>query len=260
MIWQAAKAEAIGGRSEQQDRVELFEARDGSERLLVLADGMGGHSGGALASEAVIKSATELWRKHLLKPRSPDELLRDLVQTAHQRINAEGAKKDLSPRSTAVLLHITDQMANWAHVGDSRLYRFRGAELLGRSLDHSVVQMLVDMGKVDEDEMATHPDQNRLTQSLGGDIEPEPDLDSTEVADGDGFILCSDGLWEQISAEEMVEALGGEVLSVEAKRLAKLAAERGGTEGDNVAIAMARAGAQKKEKRRGGGLLGLFSS
>jgi PPM family protein phosphatase len=260
MIWQAAKAEAVGGRKEQQDRVELFEARDGSERLLVLADGMGGHSGGALAAEAVIETAQALWRRQLLKPQPAEALLRQLIQEAHKRINAEGEKKDLSPRSTAALLHITDHRAHWAHVGDSRLYRFRGTELVGRTLDHSVVQMLVDMGKVEEEEMATHPDQNRLTQSLGGEADPEPDLESAEIAVGDGFVLCSDGLWEQITPEEMLEALNAEALSVEAKRLAKLAAERGGAEGDNVTIAMARADDENKKKRRGGGLLGLFSS
>ena len=77
---------------------------------------------------------------------------------------------------------------------------------------------------------------------------------------GDGFVLCSDGLWEQITTDEMLEALGGEALSVEAKRLVKLAAERGGSEGDNVTIALARVGEVKKAKRRGGGIFGLFSS
>jgi len=260
MIWQAAKADAIGGRKEQQDRVELFESRDGSERLLAVADGMGGHSGGAIAAEAVIETARTLWRKHILQPLAPETLLRELIQLAHTRINAEGAKKDLSPRSTAVFLHITDHQANWAHVGDSRLYRFRGSDMVGRTLDHSVVQMLVDMGKVDETEMATHPDQNRLTQSLGGDTDPEPDLESAQIEIGDGFVLCSDGLWEQITTDEMLEALGEEALSVEAKRLVKLAAERGGPEGDNVTIALARAGEVKQGKRRGGGIFGFFSS
>lgn len=260
MIWQAAKADAMGGRKEQQDRVELFEARDGSERLLVLADGMGGHSGGALAAEAVIETARLVWRKHILEPQAPEILLRDLIQRAHDRINSEGEKKELSPRSTAVLLHITDHHANWAHVGDSRLYRFRGSEMVGRSLDHSVVQMLVDMGKVAEDEMATHPDQNRLTQSLGGEAVPEPDMGSAEIVAGDGFILCSDGLWEQITPEEMIKALEAEALSTEVKILAKWAMERGGADGDNVTIAMARADDVDMGKRRGRGLFGLFSS
>jgi serine/threonine protein phosphatase PrpC len=260
MIWQAAKADAVGGRKEQQDRVELFEARDGSERLLVLADGMGGHSGGALAAETVIDTARSAWRKHLSEPQPAEALLCAVIEQAHGRINAAGEAKGLSPRSTAVLLHITDQRAHWAHVGDSRIYRFRGSELIGRSHDHSVVQMLVDMGKVGEDEMATHPDQNRLTQSLGGDKAPEPDLDSAEIAIGDGFVLCSDGLWERITPEEMVEVLQADALSVEAKKLVKLAAKRGGAEGDNVTIAMARADDVGEGKRVGGRLRDLFSA
>jgi len=259
MIWQAAKAEAVGGRKEQQDRVELFEARDGSARLLVLADGMGGHSGGAVAAEAVIDAARAAWQKQLLEPQPAEELLRGVIKQAHERINAAGETSGTSPRSTAVLLHVTDNQADWAHVGDSRIYRFRGSELLGRSLDHSVVQMLVDMGKVAEEEMATHPDQNRLTQSLGGEKDPEPDLGRAGIAVGDGFVLCSDGLWERITPEEMVEALEGDALSVAAKELVTLAAERGGPEGDNVTIAMARADEADKGKRRGKGLLGLFS-
>ena len=198
MIWQAAKAAAIGGRKEQQDRVELFEARDGSERLLALTDGMGGHSGGALAAEALVTTARELWQKHLINPTAADLLLSAIIESAHQRINAIGEEKGLSPRATAVLLHLTDDKAHWTHVGDSRLYRFRGGDLLGRTHDHSVVQMLVDLGKVAEQEMGTHPDQNRLTQSLGGDKDPEPEPDAAEVAVGDGFLLCSDGLWEQV--------------------------------------------------------------
>jgi len=256
MIWQAAKAAAIGGRKEQQDRVDLFEARDGSERMLALADGMGGHSGGALASETVVTTARELWQKHLIKPKAADLLLSSIIEVAHQRINALGEEKGLSPRSTVVLLHLTDDMAHWTHVGDSRLYRFRGGDLLDRTHDHSVVQMLVDMGKVAEQEMATHPDQNRLTQSLGGDKDPEPESSAAEIAVDDGFLLCSDGLWEQIPVEEMAKALEAASLSVEAKKLVRLAEKRGGPEGDNVTLAMASATGSDNKKRRG--RFGLF--
>ncbi len=240
MIWQTAKADDIGGRGDQQDRVEIFEAPDGSQVMLALADGMGGHAGGEMAAQAAIDVVGEVWRRHLNEPIETEGFLSAIIADAHQRINEVGDKHGLTPRSTIVLLHLVGGKAYWAHVGDSRLYHFRGAAANARTHDHSVVQMLVDMGKVGEDEMGDHPDQNRLTQSLGGEQEPKADFDETELATGDGFVLCSDGLWENASEDEMAQAANADSLLQATQALAKLAAGRGGEEGDNVAIAIAR--------------------
>lgn len=240
MIWRTAKADDIGGRGDQQDRVEIFEAADGGQAMLVLADGMGGHAGGELAAQAVVDVVRESWRRHLDEPGQPEGLLGAIVAGAHQRINQVGEKHGLAPRSTIVVLYLAGGQARWAHVGDSRLYLFRGGAAHARTHDHSVVQMLVDMGKVEEDEMGDHPDQNRLTQSLGGDQEPKADFGASEVAAGDGFVLCSDGLWENASEDEMAATAKAGSLAEAARELAKLAAQRGGKEGDNVAIAIAR--------------------
>lgn len=241
MIWEVAKAAEKGGRKDQQDRIGVFETRDGAQRLLVVADGMGGHAGGEMAAEAVVDAARKTWHEHVVKPMAADDLLRAVVMDAHARINDVGAKRGIAPRSTVVLLFANGKAARWAHVGDSRVYHFRKGKLLCRSRDHSVVQMLVDIGKVREDQMGAHPDQNRLTQSLGGERAPQPEIEGADVAGGDGFVLCSDGLWEQISPKEMAAALKQETLGRAVKELARLAAKRGGTEGDNVAVAAARA-------------------
>ena len=240
MHWETAKSDNIGGREEQQDRVELFVARDGSDRMLVLADGMGGHAGGAVASEAVIEAARRVWRAHALNPMDPEQILQRICRDGHGTVNKIGAEKGVSPRSTATILYTNATHAHWVHVGDSRVYHFNNGVMVERSLDHSVVQMLVDMGKIAEKEMANHPDQNRLTQSLGGDTDPEPEFGSSEIKAGDAFLLCSDGLWEVVTEKEMGDALGAESISKSAKTLTKTAAQRGGPKGDNISVAMAR--------------------
>lgn len=240
MTWQTAKADDIGGRDDQQDRVGILEAADGSQVMLVVADGMGGHAGGEIAAQAAIDVVQETWRRHLDDPIDSEGFLRAIVAGAHERINEVGEERGLTPRSTIVLLHLAGGKARWAHVGDSRLYHFRDEAVLARTRDHSVVQMLVDMGKVAQDEMGDHPDQNRLTQSLGGDQEPNADFGESELVAGDGFVLCSDGLWENASEEEMTQTANAGSLIQATRDIAKLAAQRGGRDGDNVAIAIVR--------------------
>ncbi|MGE0735288.1 MAG: protein phosphatase 2C domain-containing protein [Alphaproteobacteria bacterium] len=242
MNWEAAKADHIGGRQEQQDRAEILAARDGTDTLIVVADGMGGHAGGALASEAVVQAARKVWHRHTLQAMSPADLLAAAIKEAHDGINAAGKGKNISPRSTCALLYLNGKQAHWAFVGDSRLYRFRAGELLERTRDHSVVQMLVDLGKIREDQMGKHPDQNRLTQSLGGEAAPEPEFGSAEARTEDGFILCTDGLWETVTTAEMGQALRAHSLGKAAKALVAAAAERGGKTGDNVTVTLARYG------------------
>ncbi len=234
-----AYTDHLGGRDEQQDAVAVFQRPDGDECLVVLADGMGGHAGGSLASRTVVETAERVWRD--TEPGAePRDLLARVCQAAHEAINAAGEKQNLSPRSTCVLLHLRDGAATWAHVGDSRLYRFRDGALLGRTRDHSVVQMLLDMGKITEEEMGTHPDQNRLTQSLGGDTDPEPDFGSDEARSGDSYVLCSDGLWEMVKPDEMAAALGEKGFDKQPEAMAALAFERAGKHSDNISLALVR--------------------
>lgn len=245
MKLETAFATHMGGRDEQQDRVAVFSAPDGGARLLVVADGMGGHAGGSLAAQAVIDAAEEAWHDNDFGAGDPKALLKNIVASAHKAINRIGEAEGLSPRSTCVILYLDGTRAVWTHVGDSRLYRFRGGRLLERTRDHSVVQMLLDMGKITEEQMGTHPDQNRLTQSMGGESEPEADLDEDQVEEGDSFILCSDGLWEMVSQEEMAAGVTNEALPKLADKLPGVAFERAGAKSDNISIAVARVGAPK---------------
>ena len=165
--------------------------------LLVVGDGVGGHGGGRIASQKVTELARELWdERHGIMP----DPARDLVtfcRKAHDQINEEGAKRGLSPRTTIVALYLTPARAYWVHSGDTRLYRFRAGQLLERTEDHSVLQILVKRGMVAEKDMGTHPDQGMLLQSLGGEEYRPPAHGMADVFSEDGFLLCTDGFWER---------------------------------------------------------------
>jgi serine/threonine protein phosphatase PrpC len=240
MKWEAASAARIGGRNEQQDRVGFFYSRDGAACLLLLADGMGGHRGGSLASQTLLETAQKSWDACGGVPGDSRRFLEALCQESHRQMNLQGRERGLDPRSTVVALIAQDAGAFWVHVGDSRLYHFRGQELMARTKDHSLVQLLVEAGQIAEADMATHPHQNKLLQSIGGE-------DSAKMTHGyapfraeDRFLLCSDGFWEQIAPEEMAGALTATKLDESLGHLADLAARRGGPNGDNVAVAAVR--------------------
>ena len=224
----------IGGRDEQQDRVAVFESDEAY--LLVLADGLGGHEDGAEAAQAVEDAA----RDHPRCIGSPKEYLAGIVGDAHNRINAvgiEGATVGRSPHSTCVLLHIANGMATWAHVGDSRLYRFENGRLAGRTIDHSVVEMMRLRGRITEEEMKTHPDQNRLYEALGGEHTPKPDFDSKTLGASDAFLLVSDGVWEHVSDAQLEAVFGASDFTGALEDLVAQAKSAGGPKCDNLSVA-----------------------
>lgn len=250
MNWLAVCAERIGGREEQQDSVGVFHSADGAACLLVVADGMGGHRGGSLASQTVLDVAEQNWASCDGAPEDPKQFLEELCQQAHIQVNLRGQEQGLEPHSTVVALLARGTEAFWVHVGDSRLYHFRDTEFLGRTRDHSMVQVLVEAGEVSEEEMATHPDQNKLLRSIGGEDPPKTTHESSALEPQDRFLLCSDGFWEQISTEEMAAGLRAKNLDASLASLVETAAQRGGAKGDNVAVAGIRALSGKLPKKK----------
>ena len=231
-----AKRDDIGGRDDQQDRVAVFARRDA--RLLVLADGMGGYEGGALAAQAVVDTAEEQF--HSSTAGSPADLLTVIATGSHERINTIGAERGISPHSTCILLHLRADISTWAHVGDSRLYRFCNGHLVERTVDHSVVELLRLQGRITEEEMKTHPDQNRLYEALGGKKPPEIETGGKNASEGDGFLLASDGLWENASQTELEAVFEAANLDDALRRLIQEAKAKGGPKCDNLSVAAAR--------------------
>lgn len=234
-----------GGRPANEDRVGY--AYTNESLVMVLADGMGGHSRGDLAAEILVREVLKMFRD-LARPDLPNcqEFLLDAVYAAHATINEHALHQRMKdpPRTTCVVCVVQDGLAWWAHVGDSRLYHFSQGQLSQRTIDHSAVQQLVDSGLLAEDQMSTHPDRNKLLNGLGGYILPNIELSqAVPLAQGDVLLLCSDGFWSHLNAPEMLSSLRAHPLRDAASLLMDEAEERGEGRGDNLSVVAMRYGA-----------------
>ncbi len=197
--WQLASISHIGGRDENQDAQATFQDSQSRQILIVVADGMGGHSGGSEAARVICDTAQELWAQRL--QRTPEQLLQTLVSESHSRVNAMSAVAELDARSTLVALWLDDSRALSVHVGDSRVMQYGPAGLIKRTVDHSVAQLRVLSGKITEAQMATDSGQSSLITSIGGEQLPEPEFTEWDLAAGAGFIVCTDGFWEILDSQ-----------------------------------------------------------
>lgn len=236
----ACAAQHQGDRKEQQDRVAILaHPRRRGVALAVVADGMGGHTGGALAAEQVIHTA-----KTNLEHFSPDDevprgMLENSMREAHTMIKASRFINEKDPHSTAVMLLLQPKTITWAHCGDSRLYHFRGKQLVQRTVDHSYVEHLLATGRITLEQAATHPNRNVLLTSLGGQDEPKFDFAEVgELLGGDAFVLCSDGLWAYFDDVELATLVADNSARQACEILIEKARQRAGGNGDNVSIAI----------------------
>ncbi|WP_374402788.1 PP2C family serine/threonine-protein phosphatase [Niveibacterium sp.] len=231
-----------GDRKEQQDRVGLFPHPSRPGMLLaVLADGMGGHTGGAMAAEQVVIKAKQNFEAYSPASESPEELLRAIIEEAHVVIKLTRFTSEQDPHSTACVLLMQPGKVHWAHCGDSRIYHFRDGGVALRSNDHSLVAELVRTGQISEAEAETYPHRNLLLSCLGADREPKIEVCSVEgLKAGDGFLLCSDGLWGHCSDQELARSISHEPARQAARGLIDTARARGRGTGDNISMAIIR--------------------
>ena len=230
----------VGDRKEQQDRVALFgHPKRPGMLMAVLADGMGGHSGGAMAAEQVLIRARQNFETYAPAQETPEDLLRSVIDEAHTVIKLTRFTSEQDPHSTAVVFTLQQGKAYWAHCGDSRLYHFRGAHTMSRSADHSLVGELQRKGRLDENQALNHPQRNVLLSCLGSDREPriEYGCEASPVA-GDCFLLCSDGLWAYFTDFELASTLQEFPPRAAAERLIAQVRQRAGGRGDNISLAV----------------------
>lgn len=237
----ACVAQHQGDRSEQQDRVGLAaHPRRKGTVLAVLADGMGGHTGGALAAEQVVHTAQSDFSCYAPRDESAADLLHTVIREAHLLIRSSRCLNEKEPHSTVVLLLLEPTGATWAHCGDSRLYHYRGDRLLSHTADHSYVQRLVRLGRLTPEQALIHPNRNVLLTSLGGRDDPKVDVGRSEVQPGDSFLLCSDGLWAYFTPAEMGGVLAAFPARQAAEILTERARQRARGDGDNCSLAVLR--------------------
>jgi len=232
-----------GDRAYQQDQVELLtHDRVPGCVLGVLADGMGGKSGGRKASDQVILTARQLFERYLPTKDDPAESLRQLVMESHLMIKLTAITSEEEPHSTiAAFLLSPSRGCDIAHAGDSRVYHFRGAEMVSRTVDHSYVQRLIDEGKVTEEQANSHPQANLLTGCLGTQADPPITLGHIErVEPGDTLLCCSDGLWHYFTPRELGATLQALPPREACELLVSKARQRAKGGGDNLSLVVLR--------------------
>jgi serine/threonine protein phosphatase PrpC len=206
----ASRSEA-GSRKYNEDYLQHGELDRGW--YAVLADGAGGHDNGGVASDLAARVAIyELGHRANQQSLSP-QALGDVIRSAHEVLNEQqlGMQGHQRMHTTLVVLWIdkAEGSALWAHAGDSRLYVLRQGQVDQVSRDDSVVQSLVDAGLLDPAEARQHPNRNQLIAALGIDepIEPHCCLAALALQDGDAFLLCSDGWYDQLDANDIESSL-----------------------------------------------------
>ena len=200
--FETASLTSAGGREDNEDSCEFV--MRGECGCWVVADGLGGHSGGSVASgvttEVILRSFD----------RDPEGLPAHIEAANRAILDRQKMFPQLSAmRTTVAALAASPECAVWLHVGDSRLYWFENGRIRARTKDHSVPQLLADAGEIREDQIRMHEDRNRLLRCLG---QREP---SGSVQDrlprapraGDAFLLASDGFWHWVNEGEMEERL-----------------------------------------------------
>ncbi len=209
MKYQLSQHSLRGSRPSNQDRVAVAE-RDNAV-LMALADGLGGHSGGEMAAEILTQTAVRMFlavRQPVIT--KPSSFLALIIMHAHKTITDVGMshRPPITPRTTCVLCLVQNGYAYWAHVGDSRLYLFRGDQAVKRTRDHTFTEHLRSGGLLKDDEISDHPEKSRLLKCVGGPFNPTITLsDETMLFPGDILLLCSDGLWEALKTPELLKFL-----------------------------------------------------
>jgi serine/threonine protein phosphatase PrpC len=229
-----------GGRAKNEDRMGYCYTR--ASGLFALADGMGGHPEGEVASQLALQTLAALFQRDA-RPALKDPLrfLHDAVMAGHERLLRYAGERGLSdtPRTTVVAFVLQGNAVHWAHCGDSRLYLMRGEKLLARTRDHSYTELhdaLQQSGQM----LSADPhrfNRNVLFTCLGSPGKPVVDTAGPLLLQGgDRLMLCSDGLWGNVSDEQIAGVLATRPIADAVPELAEQALRNGGSRSDNVTV------------------------
>lgn len=237
-------------RKENQDRMSWIQLPGG--QLYIIADGMGGHAGGAKAAELTIQKLEKY-----LSEAAMDLPIEEIIQNAFEKTNLEiydqahaGDPATEGMGSTVAILIIRDHIAKIAHVGDSRVYLYRKGKLQQLTKDHTQVQRMVDAKMLTPEQARNHPSAHILDHAIGNrptiSVDISPDL---ILENGDGFLLCTDGLSGYVDDHEIEASLDNSLTPQEnVDRLISIALQKGGE--DNVTIQFVQYGENSKVYRK----------
>ncbi len=226
--------------NEDSGRILRAPGNDGaSAQLLVVADGLGGYNAGDVASALCVETIEESYPEIR---KDPEKAMKRTLESANAKIYKQSLQNPESAGmgTTCTALLIQGGFAYAAHVGDSRLYLLRDGGIYLMSEDHSQVMDMVRAGLLELSEVRHHPDKNVITRAIGR--QPEVEVSTWRqplpIRVGDGFVVCSDGLYDDIEDNEICDAVQGKSASSACAELVRLAKERGGS--DNITIAVGR--------------------
>jgi PPM family protein phosphatase len=233
-----AQQTRLGKRKLNQDRLGHW--RTEQALLLAVADGLGGHPHGEVAAQITVDELGAAFQREARPALAdPAAFLPRAILGAHAAImrEAERRRLELAPRTVIVACVVQAGSAFWSHVGDCRLYLVRAGRLEGRTRDHTLVQQLVDAGRMREEAVASHPERNRLLQCLGSQEAPKPSpVTQARLEKGDVLVLSSDGFWAPLTHRQLLHALLTRRIEDAIPELADMAEERAGAGCDNVSV------------------------
>lgn len=195
-------------RKSNQDSFDRFDDAERDEILLVVADGMGGHRGGETASRMAVGTLGKLVREG---EGEASERLARAIERANFEIHRLGQRDSMlrGMGTTLVALLLCPSGKSYvAHVGDSRVYRLRGADFVGITGDHSYVAQLLRDGVISEEEAREHPNRNQIQRALGARQDVDPEIQAIDLEEGDVYLLCSDGLNSMLRDEDLATLAG----------------------------------------------------
>jgi serine/threonine protein phosphatase PrpC len=214
--------------------------RDQDLLLFMVADGMGGHQAGDIASKEALKAMVEFFNKQpddSYKQNMPKALSDAISYTNDKVFNIANKTSEYAGMGTTMsVVVITGSKMYTAHIGDSRVYIYREAKLLRLTEDHSIVAELIKNGELTEEQAKTHPQRNIITRAVGTDYNVSADIAEWDLYPGDVILLCTDGLTGLVSDEEILKYVSNYMESPQtvSEKLAQLANERGGY--DNITV------------------------
>ena len=239
-----AEVSLIGDREDNQDRVTV--AATDKAALMIVIDGMGGHSDGSRAADTALKSLLDAFHQTPQPVFDPLGFLHLALSKAHDDVVRLGSSQsiDARPRATIAICLVQEGAAYWAHVGDSRVYWIRNGGVHVRTRDHSHVELLLREGKITEDEVPTHPMRNFVECCLGGDpAVPEMTLSGRNpLQSGDVMLLCSDGIWANLRDADIAAFFKGDPENLRAwlEALGRRAVQASAPFSDNSTAAVLR--------------------